>query len=47
MELDNDAKMFISLNLLQLKESGITKTMFIDTGKSLSEALILESVNPQ
>ena len=30
MELDNDAKMFISLNLSQLKESGITKTMFID-----------------
>ena len=30
MELDNDAKMFISLNSSQLKESGITKTMFID-----------------
>ena len=30
MELDNDAKMFISLNLSQLKASGITKTMLID-----------------
>ena len=30
MELDNDEKMFMSLNLSQLKESGITKAMFID-----------------
>ena len=30
MEVDNVEKMFISLNLSQLKESGITKAMFID-----------------
>ena len=29
MELDNDA-MYSALNLSQLKESGITKAMFID-----------------